>query len=452
MPWTAKDAKRHKKGLSPSQAKEWAKVANSVLASCQKEGGKDCEGKAIRVANSKFSESMDAEIKTEGSMGIPKGALRLIDPGVDSESNTILVFKEGDIQKKKLQMTVYSGKVLKDHWYWGSLAIDLSGAEFPKKKYPVLEDHRTDRKIAFTSKPLVDEKGLHVNPDKTEFVDTVESNEFQKLSEQGFPFEASLYGLPSVIERIDEGASVQVNGYTLKGPGSVWRKWTFKEASVCVFGHDTNTQSSSFSRTEKEDVEFEEIVHKKPDDNALSNTNQNEGGEKTMDLKELKEKHPELVQEIVKEAKTEVEKQFSTEVSELKIKNTNLGEKVLDLEKRESIRGENERKLRADFIWNEMLLSSDIPESLYEKVKPHVSYSKFVENGVFDEVKFKEAITNEIKDWVGKGAAKTVMGVGYQTKDVVDSQAASVLKQREKDDQTTNMLLNLAGVKTAAAK
>lgn len=53
MPWSIKDVDRHKKGLSKKQKEKWVKVANSVLASCLKEGGKqkDCEAKAIRIAN-----------------------------------------------------------------------------------------------------------------------------------------------------------------------------------------------------------------------------------------------------------------------------------------------------------------------------------------------------------------------------------------------------------------
>lgn len=53
MPWTARDADRHKKGLSAKQKRQWAAVANSVLARCLKDGGTDasCAGKAIQQAN-----------------------------------------------------------------------------------------------------------------------------------------------------------------------------------------------------------------------------------------------------------------------------------------------------------------------------------------------------------------------------------------------------------------
>ncbi len=53
MPWTASDAKSHMGGLSDKQAKAWADIANSALSYCKKKNGKDCEGYAVRVANSK---------------------------------------------------------------------------------------------------------------------------------------------------------------------------------------------------------------------------------------------------------------------------------------------------------------------------------------------------------------------------------------------------------------
>jgi len=52
MPWSAKDAKKHKKGLTPAQSRKWSKVANAVL------DDSGDEGKAIRIANSKVGESL----------------------------------------------------------------------------------------------------------------------------------------------------------------------------------------------------------------------------------------------------------------------------------------------------------------------------------------------------------------------------------------------------------
>ncbi len=52
MPWNAADAKRHtRKANTPKRARQWSKVANSVL----KRGGS--EGSAVRQANAVVKKS-----------------------------------------------------------------------------------------------------------------------------------------------------------------------------------------------------------------------------------------------------------------------------------------------------------------------------------------------------------------------------------------------------------
>jgi len=53
MPWTAADAKEHKEGLTEKQAKQWARIANSVLKRCLAKGGDEetCATSAIKQAN-----------------------------------------------------------------------------------------------------------------------------------------------------------------------------------------------------------------------------------------------------------------------------------------------------------------------------------------------------------------------------------------------------------------
>lgn len=58
MPWKKADVESHIKGLDDKQKQAWVKIANSTLSSCLADGGDDCEGKAIRVAN-----AMSKEVK-----------------------------------------------------------------------------------------------------------------------------------------------------------------------------------------------------------------------------------------------------------------------------------------------------------------------------------------------------------------------------------------------------
>jgi hypothetical protein len=55
MPWTEADVSRFNSKITSDKDKAtWVKVANTELARCQKAKGKDCEGRAVRVANSVF--------------------------------------------------------------------------------------------------------------------------------------------------------------------------------------------------------------------------------------------------------------------------------------------------------------------------------------------------------------------------------------------------------------
>ena len=54
MPWDTADVDRHRKGLGKDQKRTWVKIANGALKTCMAENGKDCEGRAIRIANSHF--------------------------------------------------------------------------------------------------------------------------------------------------------------------------------------------------------------------------------------------------------------------------------------------------------------------------------------------------------------------------------------------------------------
>jgi Putative phage serine protease XkdF len=60
MPWTTADVDSHKKGLSDKQKRQWVHVANSALKRCQGAGESDCDGRAIRQANSVVSKEYEA--------------------------------------------------------------------------------------------------------------------------------------------------------------------------------------------------------------------------------------------------------------------------------------------------------------------------------------------------------------------------------------------------------
>jgi len=57
MPWSVGDVDGFKKGLTDAEKKRWTEIANSALAACLKDGGKDCEASAIKQANGVVEEA-----------------------------------------------------------------------------------------------------------------------------------------------------------------------------------------------------------------------------------------------------------------------------------------------------------------------------------------------------------------------------------------------------------
>jgi len=349
---------------------------------------------------------------------IPKGALRFVGAG-----QTACAFAADD-GKERIQMTVYTGGVIENHWWWDNLIMDLEGVKFRQKVYPILENHETDRKVGFHQKPIVTaDGGIQLDPEKSGFVDTPHSQEFRKLSKEGFPYQASLYGKPSKIQRFGEDEEVVVNGHKVKGPGTVWREWEYKESSVCVFGWDSKTKSSAFSRDEEEEVDYlEEGGEETLTLDEEGDTNKNsEGGENIMDLKEFKTKHPDLFSQVIEEGKSlgrqEAESQFSDErksfqeqIDSMNSKFSETEERTAKMEKELTLSREEAMKSRADKLFAEIFADSDVEPRLESKVRNQINHSKFVKEDRLDEEAFSKAVQDEIADWESRMAPTDVRG------------------------------------------
>ena len=324
---------------------------------------------------------------------ITKGALCF------TEAGSLVQLKQNEGEPKTLLMTAYSGKIIKNHWYWGDLAIDTAGIKMSKSKIPVLHDHETDQKIGF-GKFIVNDKHEIVAEDIT-FVDTPIANEFIKLSAEGFPYEASIQARPNKITRLAEGETADVNGFTMKGPGTVWRESVLRECSVTTFGADANTKSVAMSENEDVEVEVEETKFESKE-------------EGNMTLAELKAAHPELFAEIVAIGTAEAEKGFSevkaaleaqvtalsAEKQSLVTLNAETDKRVLALEKESALRKEEGIKASAEMIFSDLMAKNSIPERLQPKIRKQINHGSFVAEDVLDVTAFTAAIETELKDWL----------------------------------------------------
>jgi hypothetical protein len=413
---------------------------------------------ACKTSDKKEKQSMATEMK------LPKSALHFMDHEGFARIQNDADGNEG------FQMVAYSGGVIPKHWYWGDLLIDLEGMKFPKATYPILESHNTDRKIAFANKPDLSLGALEFKSAK--FVDTPASEEFRKLSKEGFPFEASIYAVPTAVERIDAGEKGEANGLSVKGPASIWRKSVFKEASVCVFGYDSNTRSTAFA---DEDIELtiESIGDSMAETHNL-HTARGRAKEKEVKDKmpntiaELKAESPDLYQQMADEIRQEVERDLrasfdaektgledqvaglKSQLQEKDESNQKLEARVLKLEKNEYIRTEQEKQSRvnmaAERVWTRALAVCDIPEHMHEKVRAMVKADAFVKEDVLDEDAFSQAVQEEIDEWEGKGMTTKVLGTGFsKSGGNIDPDAKTEEQMKAEDDEWLKEMLALGG-------
>lgn len=418
MPWSAEDAKKHKKGLTKKQAQQWAKIANSVLSQCLKNGGKQksCEAKAIKVANSKVGDNKNSE-EVNGvrkNLNVPAHALRF------SEEADISL-KEGENEKPAFSMKAYSGKLIKGHYFWGDLAIDVSGIQFNSKRIPILEDHNWDKKLG-VSNSLPKTENNEIVFEKVNLLSNPAAQEFKQNLDDGFPFQSSISIRPLKVEELEEGASAEVNGYTMKGPGRIIRQSLFREGSACVFGADHRTSVQSLSDSAEEEIEVE-VLSLTNSEKKKTKIKEN-GGNSMLDFTAIKEDHPDLVKQIeaaLKEKddsitsltteRDDLKKQvtdLTDERDELKKTSENLSEtkteyekRIAALEKAESLRKERDLKQKADSIVDQKLSASELPERLYKRVKNQIDHNAFVDSeDKFDEAKFVEHVDAEIASWV----------------------------------------------------
>ncbi len=360
---------------------------------------------------------------------LTKGAMQL----VDDQCFASVKFAEGVEGEKKpqLEMLAYSGGIIKDHWYWGDLAIDLEGMEFPKKKFPLLEDHDTSKKLGFIKKLSIENNQLTVTD--AEFLDTPESIKFRETSAQGFPYEASIYAKPTKIQSLTKDETAEVNGYTMKGPGTIWRKAIFKESSVCTFGYDSNTKSVAMSETEDVTIEYGE---RSGEETQLNNKEDLP----KMDLEKFKSECPEEFSKLQAQITDAVTAQFSVEKKQLEDKLTAAAEanaqlsaenkdsekRLIALEKSESQRIEQGIKLSADNLFAEKFKEAGLPDRIQDKVRRLVGHEQFVADGAFDTEAFAAAVDVELKDWSG-ATEGAVIGFSTSTKTPADNNSATKL-------------------------
>ena len=220
-------------------------------------------------------------------------------------------FKQVDGDKEEFEIVGYSGDVIPNHWYWGNVAFDLAGLKFAKEKTPVLDSHIDSKRLGYSTEQDIDDKVTF----KGLFLSNDDAKKVRGDLKDGFPMEASLSLLPTVIEYIKENETTEVNGRILKGEGTVFRKAIIKEVSMCNFGADSNTESKAFADGGNREIEFS--IFSKEYEMAKEQTEKT-GSQQTLTVETFAAENKELFEQINKAAVEKADKAMLERFGELK--------------------------------------------------------------------------------------------------------------------------------------
>jgi len=201
----------------------------------------------------------------------------------------------------------YSGEVIQGHYWWGDVVFDLDTMQI-KTPLGALIDHDTGKRAGVVRSFTKDNQGgLQVAGD---LLSNKNGQEVAQDSDEGYPWQMSVYIVPGSIEEVERG-EVVVNGKTLKAPITIFRNGVIREVSFCALGADDNTSAIAASHTPKqfnkqEDTDVTELEQLKADNQKLTTERDNA-------LNELKQFKEQKRNEDIAALESELKAQFSAE-------------------------------------------------------------------------------------------------------------------------------------------
>lgn len=211
-------------------------------------------------------------------------------------------------KKRTFQGTAYAGGRVDGHWYWGRTGVvfDLDGIEI-QVPTPLLGEHFSMSRVGVVKSVNV-KQDIKVSGD---FLSNPQAQEFVQDSDDGFPFQMSMFIDPGSIEEVGKGVSVTVNGQSFTGPIAVFRNNRIREFTICSTGADRNTAIKAFSgkpsqQPQQEDTKVTELEQVK---DALKQAETERDAAQT----ELKQFKAQKRNDDIAALETELKTQFSAE-------------------------------------------------------------------------------------------------------------------------------------------
>jgi hypothetical protein len=272
----------------------------------------------------------------------------------------------------------YSGKVIKNHPFWGDLAFDVSTMS-SKPRIPILFNHDMEKIVGSGTLEFSDAVKVSGSISPT----TKYGQEaYALIKEEGFPMQESVYIEPESIFNLPKGDKMTVNGQQLVGPATIFRGGKIKEVSLTPLGADSETSTTMFNDQEQELQILEETIM-------------------TEEMKKFSKLFAISPEEAFKFACSCQEKTTETassdEVATLKAKVQELMAENEKLKANQKEKASLERKEKLLKVFSDLTitLNPDIEESYLEMSDE--KFNKVISSLEADAVKFAEAKKEEMK-------------------------------------------------------
>ena len=138
-----------------------------------------------------------------------------------------------------------------NHWWWGKVIHDMDGFNTDQARLPIDWRHDDKVELGYLENYNASHDGLTVSGAMVSIDPDDQADKICRRGDAGIPYQSSIYFSASRIEEVREGATAEVNGYTVEGPATIVREWSLKGMAVCLYGadHRTNTQFSDGGET-----------------------------------------------------------------------------------------------------------------------------------------------------------------------------------------------------------
>lgn len=176
-----------------------------------------------------------------------------------------------------VKLVARTGKAIL-HWYWGQVIHDLAGMRLHKSSLPIDYAHYDNEVLGYLDTFETDSGDLVASGQLVPFTHNDRASEVLHKAKSGVPYEASIFfSNPLRIEDVGDGAETQVNGYTVRGPATIFREWGLRGVAICPYGADPNTKTVLADRSETVRVEIHTInpeTSEMASDNAAAESTQ----------------------------------------------------------------------------------------------------------------------------------------------------------------------------------